>query len=550
MTTNGESEERWNDLKDSIIGLGERSIRKSHYPELKNTIRNLDQQRTFFQSTLFSIPDGVVVMDPSGMIKQANPALCRMFGYRNDELAGRSPAILYDVHSEIFYRDEFPTIRCRRFVRKDGSSFLGETLASEIRDEQGTLLGNLEVIRDLTERLAAFRQQRQLEDQLRQSQKMAAIGTLAGGIAHDFNNLLAAILGYAELAQLKLPPGAPLHREIEQILKAGGKASELINQILAFSRKETTKRILLIPVPLLKEVVKLLRGTIPATITIRERIAAADRAILANPTQLHQVVMNLCTNAYHAMEEQGGEMVLSLDSVVRKMGGLEMERRWMRISVADNGSGIDPVTLDRIFEPYFTTKPSGKGTGMGLAVVHGIVEQHEGRIEVESTPGQGTIFHVYFPEVSGAEATTPPKESAALLVKGNESILVVDDEPMVADYLKGALEQLGYRVTVSNDGNSALAMFERNPRGFDLVITDQTMPGKTGFEMARTMLTLRPGTPIILCSGYSSALSPERITKAGIREFMMKPVSLHDLAAVIRNILDSPCALQEAKETP
>lgn len=548
MTTNGESEDRWDDLKASIIGLGERSIRKSHYPELKNTIRNLDQQRTFFQSTLFSIPDGVVVMDPSGMIKQANPALCRMFGYSDDELTGKSPAILHEAHSEIVYRDEFPAARCRHFVRKDGSSFLGETLVSEIRDEQGTLLGNLEVIRDLTERLAAFRQQRQLEDQLRQSQKMAAIGTLAGGIAHDFNNLLAAILGYAELAQLKLPPDAPLHREIDQILKAGGKASELINQILAFSRKETTKRVLLRPVPLLKEVVKLLRGTIPATITIRERIAVADRSILANPTQVHQVVMNLCTNAFHAMEEQGGEMVLSLDSVVRKLSGIETERQWIRISVADNGPGIDPVTLDRIFEPYFTTKPSGKGTGMGLAVVHGIVEQHEGRIEVESTPGQGTIFHVYFPEVSVAESTTPQKESAALLATGNESILVVDDEQMVADYLKGALEQLGYQVTVSNDGNSALAMFERNPQGFDLVVTDQTMPGKTGFEMARTMLGLRPGTPIILCSGYSSALSPERIAKAGIREFMMKPVSLHDLAPVIRNILDAPCSLQEAKE--
>ena len=473
-----------------------------------------------------------------GMIIQANPALCRMFGYSAEELSGKNPSILYEAHFEVFHHDEFPAIRCRRFVRQDGTPFLGETLASEIRDDQGALLGTLEVIRDLTERLSALQQQRQLEDQLRQSQKMAAIGTLAGGIAHDFNNLLAAILGYAELAQLKLEPGSPLHREVGQILKAGGKAAELINQILAFSRKETAKRILLQPVPLLKEVIKLLRGTIPATITIREQIATADRAILANPTQLHQVVMNLCTNAFHAMEEQGGEMVLSLDLVGRKMGVNEIEQESIRISVADNGSGIDPGTLDRIFEPYFTTKPSGKGTGMGLAVVHGIVDKHEGQIEVESTPGQGTTFHVYFPVVSGAEASQPQKESLSL-AGGNESILVVDDEQMVADYFKAFLEQLGYRVTVCSDGNSALAAFECNPGEFDLVITDQTMPGQTGFEVARAMLALRPELPIILCSGYSSGLSPQRVTEAGIREFMMKPVSLHDLAPVIRAVLNS-----------
>lgn len=537
MTRNEEGGDRWDSLKDGIVGLGERSIRKSYYPELKNKIRDLDQQRTFFQSTLFSIPDGVVVMDPSGLIKQANPSLYQMFGYDDGELEGASPAILYEGTGEPFSHEELPTLLCRRFVRKDGTPFLGESLTSAIRDEQNTLLGTLEVIRDLTDRLAALRQQRQLEEQLRQSQKMAAIGTLAGGIAHDFNNLLAAILGYAELAQLKLPPGAPLHREIGQILKAGAKASELINQILAFSRKETAKRIYLQPAPLLKEISKLLRGTIPATITIHERIAEVDRGILANPTQLHQVVMNLCTNAFHAMEEQGGEMVLSLDLVAGTPWEQDTRREWIRIGVADTGSGIDPTTLERIFEPYFTTKPSGKGTGMGLAVVHGIVDKHEGRIEVESAPGQGTTFFVYLPVASGIEAPQQGKKSRSM-AGGTESILVVDDEQMVADYLKGFLEQLGYHISICNDGNSALALFERDPTAFDLVITDQTMPGKTGFELARTMLALRPELPIILCSGYSSALSTERVTKAGIREFLMKPVSLHDLAPVIRTALD------------
>lgn len=536
MSHRTDEHDQWDHLKDAIVGLGERSIRKSYYPELKAKIKDLDQQRIFFQSILNSIPDGVVVMDPSGKIRQANPALCRMFGYSNEELAGLDPSVLYENNCAIFRHDDFPTTWCRRFVRKDGRVFLGETLNSEIRDDQGGLLGTLELIRDVSERLKVIRQQRQLEEQLRQSQKMAAIGTLAGGIAHDFNNLLAAILGYAELALLKLPPGGALQREIRQILKAGGKASELVNQILAFSRKETTKRIPIQPGVLIKEVIKLLRGTIPSTITIRERIAATDRMILANPTQLHQVVMNLCTNAFHAMEEQGGEMTLSLESVRKPLREKEEEREWIRISVADNGCGIEPATLERIFEPYFTTKPSGKGTGMGLAVVHGIVESHGGRIEVKSTVGQGTTVQVYFPVVAGVEAQRPRKEEQSL-VGGDESILVVDDEQMVADYLKGFLEQLGYRITICNDGSSALALFEHNPQAFDLVITDQTMPGKTGFEMARNMLALRPDLPIILCSGYSSALSPERVAKAGIREFMMKPVSLHDLAPVIRAVL-------------
>ncbi|MGD9949134.1 MAG: ATP-binding protein [Desulfobulbus sp.] len=536
MTNHSGSGDNWDELKDAIVGLGERSIRKSYYPELRARVHDLDEQRIFFLSTLNSIPDGVVVMNAFGEIKQANPALCQMFGYVQEDLIGQKQTILYEDNGEKFRHDDFPTAWCRRFVRKDGRIFVGETMENNIHDDQGKLLGTLELVRDLSDQLSVIRQQRQLEEQLRQSQKMAAIGTLAGGIAHDFNNLLAAILGYAELAILKLPPGIALQREIRQILKAGGKASELVNQILAFSRKETTKRILLQPGVLLKEVVKLLRGTIPSTITIHERIAATDRVILANPTQLHQVVMNLCTNAFHAVEDEGGEIILSLEPVIKTMPESQVEREWIRISVTDNGCGIDPANIGRIFEPYFTTKPSGKGTGMGLAVVHGIVESHEGRVEVETVQGKGTRVEVYFPVVTGIETQQAQYESQSL-VGGNESILIVDDEQMVADYLKCFLEQLGYKITVCNDGNTALMTFENDPHGFDVVITDQTMPGKTGFEIARTMLTLRPDLPIILCSGYSSALSPERVTKAGICEFMMKPVSLHDLAPVIRSVL-------------
>ena len=431
--------------------------------------------------------------------------------------------------------DDCPSCQCRWYQRKDVTTFKGETLTREIRDEQGNLLGSLEVIRDLTERITAARKQRQLGEQLLQSQKMAAIGTLAGGIAHDFNNLLAAILGYGELALLKLPPDSIGRREVEQMLKAGGKASELVNQILAFSRKETTKRSLIQPVAVLREALKLLRGTIPATITIREQISVPNRFIFANPTQLHQVIMNLGTNAFHAMEERGGEMLVRLELVRDEEKKSEQGYESIRISVVDSGTGIDAAHLDHILNPYFTTKSSGKGTGMGLAVVHGIVESHGGRIAVESTPGVGTVFRVDFPAVTGAATPTIPQEPEAL-VGGSESIMVVDDEEMVAGYLKTFLEQLGYRVTVCNDASSALSEFTDNPDHFDLVITDHTMPGGTGFDMARAMLTMRRNLPVILCSGYSSALSSERVTQAGIREFLMKPVSLHELAPLIRSL--------------
>lgn len=537
MTGHEAGKDSWDQLKEHIVGLGERSLRKSYYPELKARVRDLDQQRILFQSTLFTIPDGVAVIAPSGEIAQANPALCRMFGYRLEDLLGSDPGLLYEADSTVFQPEDFPATCCRRCVRSDGTTFLGETFASEIRDEQGALLGNLQVIRDLSDRLAALRQQRQLEDQLRQSQKMAAIGTLAGGIAHDFNNLLAAILGYAELAQLKLSPGIPPYREVDQILKAGHKAAELVNQILAFSRRETTKRMALQPVPLIKEVIKLLRGTIPATISIREQLQDTGRMILANPTQVHQVVMNLCTNAFHAMEEQGGEIRVSLKAVDKQHDDGDV-RAWLRISVTDTGPGIAPEIRERIFEPYFTTKPSGKGTGMGLAVVHGIVHRHEGWIEIDSTIGQGTSVHVYFPETSGTDDAALQKEVVGL-PGGKESVLVIDDEQMVADYLRSSLERLGYRVAVCSDGTSALAVFERDPDAFDLVITDQTMPGKTGFEVARTMLAIRPNLPVILCSGFSSALSSERVAAAGISKFMMKPVSLYDLIPTIRTLLDS-----------
>ena len=538
MSTDPEHGGQWESLADSIAGLGERSIRKNYYPKLKATIRDLDRQRTFYQSILNSIPDGVVVFDATGRIKQGNPQLCRMFGYSHEELIGKDIAGLYAGQARIIPVEEFPASNCRSYQRRDGSIFLGETTGSEIRDESGQLLGNLEVIRDLTERVETVRQQKKLEEQFLQSQKMAAIGTLAGGIAHDFNNLLAAILGFAELALMKIGRGVTVQRDLQQILSAGGKATELVNQILAFSRKETTKRQPLKPGSLVREALKLLRGSIPATIEIREHIADGDRLIMANPIQVHQVIMNLCTNAFHAMEEQGGLLSLSLALSSRPDRFTQEEREYIKISIADTGAGIAPGVLERIFEPYFTTKPSGKGTGMGLAVVHGIVENHEGFIEVDSVAGQGTVFHVYFPVVAGVEVQALA-ENSAILHGGSESILVVDDEKMVADYLRSFLEQLGYAVTVCNTGTQALEVYKNSPGEFALVITDQTMPGKTGFDMAQEMLTLRPGQPIILCSGYSTAISRERVTLAGIREFVTKPLSLHILAPLIRSVLDT-----------
>ncbi len=404
--------------------------------------------------------------------------------------------------------------------------------------DQGILEGS---VADITERKLAEAEKEKLQTQLIQAQKMEAIGTLAGGIAHDFNNILGAILGYAEMARDDCPPGSSTASDLDEVILASNRAKDLVKQILAFSRQAGSEKIPLQPVLIVKEAVKLLRSSLPTTITIRQDVDSETGMVLADPTQIHQIVMNLCTNAYHAMEETGGTLFVSLKNrtlSTRDLAGhpyLE-PGDFVELTIADDGPGIPDAIREKIFDPYFTTKETGKGTGMGLAIVHGIVKSCGGFITCRSDVGKGTVFTIALPTFTGqATGETQAEETFSA---GTERILLVDDEKVLADMAQTMLERMGYAVTARTSSVEALTTFSNAPGGFDLVITDQTMPGMTGFDLARRMLQIRPDLPIILCTGYSNQVSEEKANAHGIRGFAMKPLAKKQIASLIREILD------------
>jgi signal transduction histidine kinase/ActR/RegA family two-component response regulator len=379
-----------------------------------------------------------------------------------------------------------------------------------------------------------------LQHQLQQAQKMEAIGTLAGGIAHDFNNILSAILGYTEMALLELEPDHSISGNLRQVLKAGSRAKELVNQILTFSRQSTRNNHSIKIQPIVKETLGLLRASLPKNIEIESSIESDLYAISADPTQIYQVLMNLCTNAAHAMEKEGGLLRIDLKNV--ELGPDDMvpypdlqPGSYVMLTVADNGHGIDPTIQDRIFDPYFTTKAPGKGTGMGLSVVHGIVKSHGGTILLTSAPGEGATFNVLFPCLEG-ETVSAVKEDKPL-PKGEGHILFVDDEEFLVDLAQQMLTRIGYEVTACNDPLDALTVFKENPNTFQLVITDLAMPKMSGEQLVRELVAIRPGIPIILCTGFSQAMAREKMQQIGIKELLKKPLVIRDLAEAIARVL-------------
>ena len=379
---------------------------------------------------------------------------------------------------------------------------------------------------------------RQLEEQLRQSQKMEAIGALAGGVAHDFNNILAAILGYTELAQLDLPADSPAGGHLEQVLTAANRARDLVRQILSFSRQQNQEMQPCSLGPLVKEAFNLLRATLPTTIAMEIHLENDLPRVLADPIQIHQVIMNLCANAADAMAN-GGRLTVALDrSIVGpdSAGPTNPEPR-LRLVVEDSGIGLDPEVAERIFEPFFTTKEIGKGTGMGLAVVHGIVESHGGTIAVDSRPGQGTRFTVLLPALVDEEEELEPVARDDAPSGEGQSIMIVDDEEMLVDAAGQGLGRRGYRISGFSDSRTAWEAFKARPEDYDLIISDQTMPGLTGVELAQKVLYLRPDLPIIICTGYSDHINAEEAAKYGAARLIYKPVSMFDLAKLVRELL-------------
>ena len=365
---------------------------------------------------------------------------------------------------------------------------------------------------------------------------------MAGGIAHDFNNILSPIVMYTEIAMRALPGDSPTRSYLDLVLKSSKRASDLVDQILSFSRQTERQRILMQLGPIVKESLKLLRASFPATIDLRQNIGADPDWVLADPTEVYQVVMNLCNNAAQALGNKGGLLEVVLDNVelTERLSAFGIEIKpgpYVRLVVHDTGPGIPPAIIERIFEPYFTTKEKGQGTGLGLAVVHGIVKLCAGGITVVSEPGRGTTFEVFFPVMRTEELIET--EAVGDLPRGRESILVVDDEEDIVVAAKILLEQLGYRVTSLTASREALEAFRAQPDGFDLVLADQTMPHLSGLELAEELLKMKPGLPIIIWTGYSETLTPENARTLGIRELLAKPLVPRQLAESVRRELDA-----------
>ncbi|MBF0232686.1 MAG: response regulator [Desulfamplus sp.] len=419
-----------------------------------------------------------------------------------------------------------------RMIAADGRTIWVKDLVTVLKENRPPLMRGY--FFDITE-------QKKIEKQLQQAQKMESIGSLAGGIAHDFNNLLFPIVGFSEMLLDDFPPGSPEHQNILEIFNAGTRGRELVQQLLSFSRQSEHRPILVYIQKILKEVLKLCRATIPAEITINRDIQADCGGVMADPTQIHQIAMNLITNAFHAVEATGGTITVQLKEVAfSNEDDLKIQLpsgRYALLSVTDTGTGIDPAVMNKIFDPYFTTKKKGKGTGLGLATVYGIVKAHGGGIRVKSEIGEGSCFYVYLP-VSEKSETIDIQKQPQTLPTGTEHILLVDDESSIIDMEKQMLERLGYHITGFTDSVDALAALKTDISSFDLVITDMHMPKLTGMQLAEKLIAVRPDLPVILCTGFSERINTENAAASGIKGLLMKPVGMKDLAKKIREVLD------------
>ncbi len=414
--------------------------------------------------------------------------------------------------------------------------------AAPVRDSSGAVVGVIEIANDITERKQAEKERERLQTQLTQAQKMESIGTLAGGIAHDFNNALTPIMVQTELAKLTIPADNPVQEGLDEIIKAGHRAKDLVKQILTYSRQSQQQRVSIDLTPMIKESLKLLRSSIPTTIEIRQDIETDPCTVLADPTQMEQIVMNLCTNASQAMQEMGSVLEVSLkpvelDEDEAKSYPNIRAGSYVMLTVSDTGIGIEAELMEKIFDPFFTTKPVNEGTGMGLSVVHGIVLSHQGDITVRSEPGKGATFTVLLPRLE-QETETESETIDGSLPTGNERVMFVDDEDPMVKAGEQMLKQLGYQVEVKTSAVEALAAFLEQPDRYDLVMTDMSMPNMTGDNLAKAMMNVRPDIPVIICTGFSHQIDEEKALAMGIRAFVMKPFAMKGIAETVRKVLD------------
>ncbi len=501
-----------------------------------------EEDRIRMSSAIEQAAETVIITDAEGFVQYINPAMEKITGYSLNESIGRNSFFTNtggfkdDLCEEIWSKVVSGDVWKGHVVRqsKYGDTLESEATISPIKNKEGKIINYVSIARDVTREI-------RLERELKQSQKMEAIGTLAGGIAHDFNNILSTIIGNSELSIKDITPNSEVYRRTSQVLKAANRAKDLVQQILSFSHvtKQELRPIRLGPI--VSEALRFLRASLPATIELRQNISTENDTVLSDPTQIYQVVMNLCTNAADAMGGSQGVVDVFLSNVTIANNDVQINPdlnpgNYVKLTVKDSGHGIDPKVIERIFDPYFTTKPQEKGTGLGLSVVHGILKKLGGSVSVNSKPDKGTSFLLFFPLVD--EDLAKISHDIKDVPTGNEKIMFVDDEEDLVEVVAEMLGSLGYEVTGFNNVLEALDAFRAEPNKFDLIITDKTMPKMAGFEFASQLITIRSDISVILCTGFRETVDSEKIKQAGIKSVIMKPMLIRDLAVKIRNVFD------------